>query len=35
MDIASIIGLVLAFGLMIYGMGNGNMGMAALPIFAD
>lgn len=35
MDIASIIGLVLAFGLMIYGMGNGNMGMAALPIFVD
>ena len=35
MDIASIIGLVLAFGLMIFGMGNGDFGYAALPWFVD
>lgn len=35
MDLASIIGLVLAFGLMIYGMGNGDFGFAALPWFFD
>lgn len=35
MDLASIIGLVLAFALMIFGMGTGDFGMAALPWFVD
>lgn len=35
MDIASIIGLVVAFGLMIFGMSAGDYGMAALPWFWD
>lgn len=35
MDIASIIGLILAFGLMIFGMGNGDFGYAAIPWFWD
>lgn len=35
MDLASIIGLVLAFFLMIFGMANGDFGIAALPWFLD
>lgn len=35
MDLATIIGLVLALILMIYGMGNGPKGFAALPDFYD
>lgn len=35
MDLASIIGLVLAFALMIFGMANGPFGAAALPWFID
>lgn len=35
MDLASIIGLVLSFALMIFGMGTGDFGMAALPWFVD
>lgn len=35
MDLASIIGLVFAFALMIFGMGTGDFGMAALPWFVD
>lgn len=35
MDLASIIGLVAAFALMIYGMCNGEYGAAALPWFVD
>lgn len=35
MDLASIIGLALAFGLMIFGMVNGEYGAAALPWFVD
>ena len=35
MDLASIIGLVLAFALMIYGMANGDYGVTALPWFLD
>lgn len=35
LDLASIIGLVLAFALMIFGMANGDYGMAALPWFVD
>lgn len=35
MDLASIIGLVLSFALMIFGMANGDFGAAALPWFVD
>lgn len=35
LDIASIIGLVMAFALMIFGMANGDFGWAALPWFLD
>ena len=35
MDLASIIGLILAFALMIFGMANGDYGVAALPWFFD
>lgn len=35
MDLASIIGLILAFGLMVFGMSNGDFGVAALPWFMD
>jgi chemotaxis protein MotA len=34
-DIATIIGLVLSFGLMIFGMANGEMGFAACGYFLD
>ena len=35
MDIASIIGLVIAAALMVFGMASGDFGMAALPWFWD
>lgn len=35
MDLASIIGLVLAFALMIFGMWNGGYGLAGLGWFVD
>lgn len=35
MDFASIVGLIFAFALMIYGMATGEFGMAALPWFID
>lgn len=35
MDLASIIGLIAAFALMIFGMANGDYGVAALPWFVD
>lgn len=35
MDLATIIGLVLAFGLMIFGMSNSEFGVSALPWFVD
>lgn len=35
MDLASIIGLVLSFALMIYGMCNSEFGASALPWFID
>ncbi len=35
MDLASIIGLLLAFALMVFGMANGDFGVAALPWFVD
>ena len=35
MDLASIIGLLLAFALMIFGMSNSEFGTAALPWFVD
>ena len=35
MDIATIIGLVLSFALMVFGMINGETGVAAIPYFLD
>lgn len=35
LDLASIIGLIVAFALMIFGMANGDYGAAALPWFFD
>lgn len=35
MDLASIIGLIAALALMIFGMANGDYGVAALPWFID
>lgn len=35
MDLASIIGLVFAFALMVFGMATGDFGVAALPWFLD
>lgn len=35
MDLASIIGLVFAFALMVFGMATGDFGVAALPWFVD
>lgn len=35
LDLASIIGLVAAFALMVFGMANGDYGVAALPWFVD
>ena len=33
MDIATIIGLILSFTLMVFGMANGEAGIAALSYF--
>lgn len=35
MDIATIIGLVASFALMVFGMVNGETGVAAIPYFLD
>lgn len=35
MDLATIIGLVFSFALMVFGMVNGDMGAAAIPYFLD
>lgn len=35
MDLASIIGLIAAFALMVFGMANGEYGITALPWFVD
>lgn len=35
MDIATIIGLIFSFALMVFGMVNGDLGAAAIPYFLD